>query len=353
VPSVRIGAGLFFTCALKPDGSSECWGYGENGTIGDGSFADATQPTAVLNLTGALTLSVQSYDACVLAADHTVECWGDDFGGELGDNGTGGNSAVPERVGTVTDVVQISTGEAPVCALHANTTVECWGGAVFNQNLRPALIPGFSGAMKLSATVAGHVCAVMNDASVRCWGRDDVGQLGDGRSGDLVKSDVPVAVVGIAGATDVAVSIFDTCALLTDQNVWCWGDNSRGQLGNGTTGAMSLVPVQVTGLTNVTQLCTSDYYGCATKSDGTAWCWGDNSFGGLGNGMSTNSSVPVQVSGLTNVTGVACGNEHACAQQADGTLWCWGGNNRYGLGSMTTTTCPQGPCSTTPVKVTL
>lgn len=353
VPSLHVGAGLFFSCALAADGSGKCWGYGEPGTIGDGSFADATQPTPVVNLTGALGLSAQSYDVCVLAADHTAECWGDDFGGELGDNGSATKSAVPMRVGMVADVVQVSTGGAPICALHANTTVECWGGAVYNQDLRPALIPGFSGAVKLSPTSAGHTCAVMNDGSLRCWGRDNEGQLGDGRSGDLVKSDVPVPVAGLGAVSDVAVSYDNTCVLLMDQTVSCWGDNSKGQLGNGTTGALGLAPVAVMGLSNVVQLCTSDGYACATKSDGTAWCWGDNSFGELGNGTTMNASVPVQVSGLGNVAGIACGDEHACAQQMDGTVWCWGGNNSGGLGSATTTRCPQGPCSTTPIKVTL
>ncbi len=112
------------------------------------------------------------------------------------------------------------------------------------------------------------------------------------------------------------------------------------------------MPVQVSGLTDVVQLTAGDYFACATKADGTAWCWGDNSFGSLGNGTTVNSNVPVQVSGLTNVVGVACGDEHVCAALADGTFACWGGNNNDGLGSPTTTRCPQGPCSTTPLPVT-
>jgi alpha-tubulin suppressor-like RCC1 family protein len=353
IPSLHVGAGLFFSCALKADGSAECWGYGQNGTIGNGSTADAAKPTAVSNLSAALTLTVQGYNACVLAADRTVECWGNDFNGELGDNGALGHSAIPVRVGSVSDCVQVSTGGDQECALHANTTVECWGGlGVLTEDFRPAPIPGLAGVVKMAPTTSDHRCVVMDDGTVRCWGLDSSGQLGDGRSGQSAKSDTPVTVQGIAGATDVAVSYGNTCALLANHTVWCWGDNSRGQLGDGTT-MPSLVPVQVSGLVNVVQLSTSDYYACATKSDGTAWCWGDNSFGSLGDGTTTNSNMPVQVSGISNVLGVACGDEHACAQLADDSVWCWGGNNDYGLGSMTTTTCPRGPCSPTPIKVTL
>jgi alpha-tubulin suppressor-like RCC1 family protein len=323
-----------------------------NGTIGNGSTADAAAPSPVTNLAGAKTLTVQGYDACVLAADRTVQCWGNDFGGQLGDNGALSSSDVPVRVGTVSDVVQVSTGGDQACALHANTTVECWGGVAFNQDRRPALLPNLAGVIKMAPTTSDHHCVVMNDGSVRCWGLDSSGQLGDGRSGQDVRSDAPVAVLGIAGATDVAVSYGDTCALLADQTVWCWGDNSRGQLGNGSSTPSSTTPVQVSNLSSVVQLSTSDYYACATKSDGTAWCWGDNSFGSLGNGMTVNSSTPVEV-GLANVVGVACGDEHACAQLGDNTVWCWGGNNDGGLGSATTMTCPQGRCSTVPIQVAL
>src|ERR1700730_18541739 len=114
---------------------------------------------------------------------------------------------------------------------------------------------------------------------------------------------------------------------------WAWGANSLGELGNGTT-INSHTPVQVSGLSEVTAVAASQdgSYSLAAKSDGTAWGWGYNRFGQLGNGTTTSSLTPVQVSGLSGVTAVANGNDHSLAVKSDGTVWAWGGNGQGDLG---------------------
>jgi len=114
---------------------------------------------------------------------------------------------------------------------------------------------------------------------------------------------------------------------------------------------MSLTPTRVMGLSNVAGVAIANYTGCATLESGTIECWGDNSFGELGDGTTTDSNVPVAVSGITTAVGVAVGDDHVCAQLADSSFACWGGNNNGGLGSATSTQCPQGPCSTTPIPI--
>jgi trimeric autotransporter adhesin len=148
----------------------------------------------------------------------------------------------------------------------------------------------------------------------------------------------------MTGFTQVAVGTSFTCAVKSDQTVWCWGLNSSGQLGDGTTTNRNR-PVQVSGLTGVTAVDNQSDFACAVKSDQTVWCWGNGGFGQLGNGATVNASTPVQASGLSGVVQVSVGYGHACAVLSDGTVRCWGWNVNHMLGNGTTTS------SSTPISV--
>ena len=148
----------------------------------------------------------------------------------------------------------------------------------------------------------------------------------------------------MTGFTQVTVGHYFTCALKSDQTVWCWGLNSSGQLGDGTTTNRNR-PVQVSGLTGVTDVDNQSDFACALKSDTTVWCWGNGGFGQLGRGSSANSSTPVQVTGLSGVTQISTGYGHVCAVLSDGTVRCWGWNVNHMLGNGTTTS------SSTPISV--
>jgi alpha-tubulin suppressor-like RCC1 family protein len=148
----------------------------------------------------------------------------------------------------------------------------------------------------------------------------------------------------MTGFTKVTAGSDFTCALKSDSTVWCWGLNSSGQLGDGSTTNRNR-PVQVSGLTGVADVDNQSDFACALKSDSTVWCWGNGSFGQLGNGATTNSSLPVRVAGLSGVTQIATGYGHVCAVISDGTVRCWGWNVNHMLGDGTTTS------RTTPVVV--
>jgi alpha-tubulin suppressor-like RCC1 family protein len=175
--------------------------------------------------------------------------------------------------------------------------------------------------------VTFHACVVLSDGTLRCWGRNNHGQLGDGTA---TNSTTPVQVIGITTATAVATGgsaitgdSAHSCARLSDGGVNCWGNNASGQLGNGTT-TSSLTPVQVSGITTATAVAAGGAHSCGLLSDGKVRCWGNNNYGQLGNETQTSSSTPVQVKAIQNATAIATGAYHTCALLSNGEVWCWG-----------------------------
>ncbi|MCB9787950.1 MAG: hypothetical protein H6744_14795 [Deltaproteobacteria bacterium] len=190
-----------------------------------------------------------------------------------------------------------------------------------------ALTPG-NHAVKAVTVGGGHACALMARGTVRCWGANDFGQLGDGST---ESREVAAPVAGLELVKLIAAGTEHTCAAIADGTVRCWGSNDRGQLGDGTT-EDSALPVVVTGLEFVKALAAGDGHTCAIFGDGTMRCWGANDRGQLGDGTFEDSLVPAEVSGATYVKDVACGAEHTCAVEANGIVACWGRGDSGQLG---------------------
>src|ERR1019366_2964372 len=182
-------------------------------------------------------------------------------------------------------------------------------------------------------------CALLSGRTVECWGDNQQGELGNGTTATsgCYCSTTPVAVSGLRGATAISVGTNSACALLSGGTVECWGLNSVGQLGNGTT-TISSTPVAVSGLSGATAISVGTNSACALLSGGTVECWGSNNYGQLGNGTTTDSSTPVAVSGLSGATAISVGGSpSACALLSGGTVECWGDNGDDTLGNGTTT----------------
>ena len=187
---------------------------------------------------------------------------------------------------------------------------------------------------------------------IDCWGRNDVGQLGNGtpRRGcpayDGYCSTTPSRVAGISGATAITAGWLHTCALLTGGAIDCWGDNDAGQLGNGTT-TDSFTPVRVAGISGATAITAGGEHACALVAGGQVECWGGAHSGAqLGNGTTTDSLLtPWHVGGISGATAIAAGVVHQCVVVAGGPVECWGVNIVGELGNGTTANSP------TPVQV--
>ena len=327
-------------CARLSTGRVDCWGPA-GFDLGTGSNAPSKVPVAVKNITNAKTLTSNidsSY--CALLTTGRVDCWGNNSNGELGNGSTVANSNVPVAVKNITNATSVVSDVSGFCATLLTGGVDCWGDNTFgylgngstvaNSNV-PVAVKNITNAKSVSSSNQA-VCALLTTGHVDCWGDNSSGALGNGTT---TSSNVPVAVLNITSAKAVSTTYGigpDTgfCALLTTGSVTCWGDNSSGELGNGSAVAHSDVPVAVKNITNATSIGgakVSDYY-CATLSTGRIDCWGDNSSGELGSGSFVSSSnVPLVVKGITNAKSVAFEVSNAaaaCSVLTAGGVDCWG-----------------------------
>jgi alpha-tubulin suppressor-like RCC1 family protein len=324
LPHVVV-AGEYYSCALTAASQAMCWG---RTTLGGPATAT---PTMVAGLTGTVAnLAAGAYHTCAVLETGDVWCWGQDEYGELGDNPI--NLFVPQDVtGLTTGVTAVGAGSDHTCAIVAGG-LRCWGanakGQLGDGTLVGRALPGDVVGLTsgVSAVTGGrsHTCALTTSAGVKCWGANDKGQLGDGT---LTDRWVPGDVTGLTSGVQAvaAASGSHTCALTAGGGVKCWGANTFGQLGNGTT-SNSSAPVDVSGLASgILALHVGSSHACALTNAGAVKCWGYNGDGELGTGTWVDSSVPVDVTGLTDpVAAIGGGLSHTCAISSAGGLKCWG-----------------------------
>ena len=339
----RVAVGGDFTCARKSDGTVWCWGLNNSGQLGDGTTTNSTRPVQVSGITNATQVAAGSVSACALLSNGTVKCWGKNDNGQLG-NGTTTRSLVPVDVSGLTSVTQVSGNYTSMCALRSDNTVRCWGWNVTHQmgdgtttdRSTPITPSGLGSVTQVSAGVFGG-CGLLTDATVRCWGAGNNGGLGDGST--TYATSTKTSPTGLSGVSQISggPGWGNECAVLTSGTVKCWGLNDNGQIGDGSTD-MRLTPVTVSGFAaSVVQMDVGFFSPCAALSNGTAMCWGWNAYGQVGNGSTVNPNVPTLVSGLGNVLRVASGYTHSCAVLSGTTVKCWGRNHVGQLGDGTTT----------------
>ncbi len=345
--AVAIGVGAGHRCARLRNGGVRCWGFGGSyGQLGVGRFTFSRIPVKVSALTNTVAVNSQLTHSCAVSAQNTVSCWGTNDSGQLGD-GTLFDRNSPVEVTGLSDVSDVATGTAYTCALRRNGAVACWGnnfwdwGAFGNDTSRLSLAPvdivGVSTAKAIAVGGArgstknfSTACAIRSDSSVVCWGWNDYGQFGNGTT---ISGSAAVAVNGLTNVAQIAVGGQHTCALAKSGTVICAGFNFFGQLGDGSAEVNRTLHVAVKGIDNAIAVTAGGSHSCALRYGGGVWCWGDNTFGQLGNGSKVASNVPVEVAGLTKATAVSAGNRHTCAVLPGGEISCWGENANGKLGS--------------------
>jgi alpha-tubulin suppressor-like RCC1 family protein len=403
----QVDAGISFTCALDAGGNAFCWGSGGNGKLGNGGTADRWTPVPVKAPAGVTfrQLDVGASDTCALGSDAKAYCWGPSFYGVP-------DRLVPEPLVPPPGVTytQVSTGSSHTCALGNDSKAYCWGfgvdgrlgdGTATHYRATPEAVTNPPGVTftRISAGY-GHTCAIGNDTKTYCWGSNSYGRVGDGTTTDRL-SPVPVdAPTGVTLA-QLTMGQAHTCGIGSDSKTYCWGWNSSGQLGTGSSAEFSSIPEAVStpaGVTftrvsvdyntscalgddsktycwgwvfntnhrtpvavntptgvSFTQISTGSDHNCAIGNDTKTYCWGMGHVGQLGNNQTADRPDPVEVLAVQSSSGpsgtavqfvrVATGNSHSCAIGNDSNTYCWGMNDSGYLGNGTTAGSP------TPVPV--
>ena len=323
---VQVSAGRFHSCALTSGGNIKCWGDGNKGQLGNGNTANSNWPVYVIEEDGSsntldsiVQIAAGSFHTCALTTEGGVKCWGRGDKGELGSSTKKEKNSAPVVVmgadsQPLTGIVQLAAGFAFNCALTTEGGVKCWGvaeqGQLGNGSYEAKNVPvdvvdadnkPLTGIVQITAGEK-HACALTNTANVKCWGRGNIGQLGNAKgtgTTDDVKSAHAVNVIIAAGGApladivQVAVGKFYSCALTNTANVKCWGDGIS--LGRGDNQATKNVPVDVLLLSGIAHLAAGESHVCAVNNMGYVECWGAGHQGQLGNGETVNKYVPSDV----------------------------------------------------------
>ena len=344
-----ISAGGVHTCAVLSTGGAKCWGQNHYGQLGDGTTSSRINPITVRELPIALfSISSGGYHTCSILLTGEAKCWGSNNYGELGD-GTTNSSVSPIDVTGLSSVARVISagiryGGSHTCAILDPGTAKCWGVNRFGQlgngttenSFEPVNVVGLSTGVSSISCGVEHTCALLDTGGIECWGYNSSGQLGDGTTDDRT---TPVVVSGLTtGVVAVSAGYRHTCALLDTGAVKCWGENNDGQLGDETTNRSS-TPVDVSGLSaGVSTISTGGDHTCALLETDGIKCWGDNLNGQIGDGTNIDRLSPVDVVGLSSgLIAIDLGRTHSCALLSTGGVKCWGSNYGGQLGDATTT----------------
>jgi alpha-tubulin suppressor-like RCC1 family protein len=330
-----LGGGDGHTCWISPAGALYCWGENTAGQLG--LMLDTVENTAIARVGDATWTAVSAgfYHTCGIQADSTLWCWGEDFEGELGDGQTKAISTAPVEVpGTW---AAVSAGQVHTCAIATDGTLACWGendygelgdGSTTSQSTPVVL----GGSWQKACTGIRHSCGLANDGSISCWGFNVNGQVGDGT---VVDRGAPVAITSTERFVDLACGGYHTCAQTTTGHMRCWGANNWGQLGIGSVDEKEVpaaVFVDGTDKGDWAGVVASNFHTCAWDRSGVVYCWGDSSRGELGqDGESTNVSPTIMPGGPW--TAAATGVHHVCLLDSAGQPWCVGANGWGQLGT--------------------
>jgi alpha-tubulin suppressor-like RCC1 family protein len=341
----RITAGAFRSCAIRSDGQAFCWGRNDQGQLGDGTGDPRLKPTAVAGHLkfSSIAAGADGFHTCGVAAD-SVYCWGSNARGELGDGSTTPHG-VPKPVSGGIAFIGVSVGGNHACAWTAAHQAYCWGGNHAGQlgdgTTTDRHQPVVSAAgFRVQSIGAGtfHTCADSLNSRVYCWGENGNGQLGDGTN---IQRHAPTQVLSPWKFGSYSSGAYHSCGLTGGGSAsarglaYCVGLNEHGRLGDGTSLSRDTL-VDVAGGYRFLVISAGERHTCGiVVGSRKVLCWGDNSYGQLGDGTTTSHPVPTKVLGSMSFATVSAGTGHTCGITTQEKAYCWGRNTEGQLGDGT------------------
>ena len=350
-----VSAGNEHTCAINTGRSLYCWGNNNGGAVGDGTSGNQRPSPKKIGTSGVwASVSAGGAHTCAISTDKSLYCWGFNNNGQIGDGTAGSpdnNRLSPKKIGTSGVWASVSAGAAHTCAITTGQSLYCWGlngdgqvgdGTSGNQRPSPKKI-GTSGVWASVSAGTIHTCAISTGKSLYCWGDNQTGEIGDGTSGFTAIQPSPKRI-GTSGVWALAVGgDYHTCAITTGKSLYCWGFNGFGQVGDGTSGNQRPSPKKIgtSGAWAVGSAGGTNGNGhtCATTIGNSLYCWGYNQYGQIGDGTSgspTNDRHTPKKVGTSGVwAGSSGGAAHTCAISTGQSLYCWGRNDVGQIGDGT------------------
>jgi alpha-tubulin suppressor-like RCC1 family protein len=287
----QVSAGSRHTCSLTVAESVKCWGNNRDYQLGDGTNMDRVTPVDVVGLTsGMRAIAAGESHTCAVTITGNVTCWGDNHEGQLGNGTREGRNTPPVDVVGISGVSMITAGLRHTCALTTVGNVKCWGDNRDGQlgdgtavrRTTPIDVIGLSSGVTAIAGGERHTCALIH-GGVKCWGNNLDGQLGDGT---IIERVTPVDIAELTnGVRAITAGASHNCAVITGGSVKCWGNNNEGQLGDATV-VKKVTPVDAKLLMNTaTAIAAGGQHTCALSPDNMVqnlYCWGSNEYGQLG-----------------------------------------------------------------------
>ena len=328
-----VDAGYYHACARGGSGAAYCWGVGEKGRLGYGSYHDKAMPSAVASTEAWADIAAGQTHTCGVTADGSLYCWGDGLNGKIGDGATA-ERWQPVAVGVANNWADVDAGANHTCALDLGGTIFCWG-----YNLQGQLGDGTNAEQHMPVQVTGsriwtqvttgdlHTCGLTDAGEAYCWGSNIYKQLGTEVS--LNATYQPILVAGDHEWADLSAGALHTCGVTTAGDAYCWGANHYGQLGDNSL-QQSNVPVPVFGTQVWADIDAGANYTCGITDEGVGYCWGRGYEWQLGSATTASRRVPDLIRGDHAWVEIATGFEQTCGITQDRLTFCWGTGDIFG-----------------------